>query len=307
VYLSPDDARSDVILAAAATVLGGFAVAFLTRLPLYPQRGLLAMLLGVVWILALTAVVPLLLSRYRGDRAAAFGLDGPRGAWVGGLVLAVPVALVGIVLELFRSGQVTDVLLGRIGTAARLATLFDAAATTTVVAGLRFAALTVGTLALVGFLAVRGREAFRPTDVSLTQLVRTLGMGAAGAALVLGLLRSLGPGRPVPVLVNAVGLAVLVLLADRLVPAGRDVPRAAIVTPVVVVVVAHVFAAGGLFRGDLPLALYTGALAAGTATVIAALALTRDRAWAILPLAVALHWWPTCLSPLALELGAALC
>ncbi len=303
VYVSPDDARSDVILAAAAAVFGGFAVRLVAQLPLYPQRGLVALLLSSFWTFAITGLVPLLLSRFRGDGRAAFGLSDQRSGWTSGLVLVLPVIAVGAVVAWLRMpGDIGRVLLGPLGGVVAAPTgAFGVGAAGFGVAGLlHFAAATAGAMLLITFLTVRGREAFRPTDVSLTQFLRTVGIGGAGLALLLGLARAIGPTRVAPALVAVVGLAVLVLLADRLVPAGDTVPRGAVLTPVVVVVVAHVFATGGFIFGDLLTGLYTGALGAGGAIVIAALVSTRGRAWAALPLVAAMHWWPNCLSPLAL-------
>jgi hypothetical protein len=313
VYLSPDDSRSDAILAGATTLFGGFAVGILSSLPFYPRTGLLPLLLGIGWVFVLTGLVPLLLARYRGDRIAAFGLDAPRAAWTAGLVLIVPIVLLGIVRQLVLAGSVSSAVLGRIGGASvaspvigegGLARTFG---TATILQAALFVVTSLGALLLITFLTVRGREAFRSPSVSLTELLRTFGMGAAAVALLLGLIRSIGAARPLPVLLQVVALAALVLLADRLVPVGRETTRAAVLTPVVLVAVSHVFAFGGLFRGDLLAGLYTGALAAGTAAVIAVLVETRTRAWAVVPLVVALHWWPSCLSPLALEVGAAAC
>lgn len=311
-YVSQEDSRSDVILAGATTLFGGFAVGILARLPVYPRSGLLPLLLGVIWVFVLTGLVPLLLARYRDDRIGAFGLDAPRDAWRAGLVLAVPIVLLGALRQLVVAGTLSGALLGRIGGASFASPVIGDGGGAmlgigTVLQAALFVATGLGALLLVTFLTVRGRNAFRSPEVSLTELVRTFGMGAVGLALLLGSIRSIGPARLLPVLLNVGALAVLVLLADRQVPVGRETARAAVLTPVIFVVVSHVFAFGGLFRGDLLAGLYTGALGAGTAAVIAVLVESRVRAWAVVPLLIALHWWPSCLSPLALELGAAAC
>jgi hypothetical protein len=303
VYVSQEDSRSDVILAGAAALFGGLAVGILAQLPIYPRRGVLALLLDVAWVFVLTGLVPLLLAKHRGDRIAAFGLDAPRAAWNAGLVLALPIVVMGVLRQLVLAGSPLGALLGRIGNVASPAMGVGALGVGGLVQVGLFVTTSLGALLLIAFLTVRGRTAFRSSEVSLTELLRTFGMGAAGVALVLGALRSLGTARLLPVLLHVVTLAVLVLLADRQVPVGPATPRAAILTPVVFVVVSHVFATGGLFRGNLLTGFYTGALAAGTATVIAVLIESRARAWAILPVIVALHWWPSCLSPLAIELG----
>ncbi|MFA9429867.1 hypothetical protein [Egicoccus sp. AB-alg2] len=303
-YVSRDDARSDVILAGATTLFGGLVIGLLSALPFYPQQGIPAIALDLAWIFVLTGLVPWLLARYRGDRLGAFGLDGPRSGWRAGLILTVPVVVLGVLRQFVAVGASDTALLGRVGGAGFAG--LDAV-TALVIGLLSFAITAVGALLLTSFLVTRGREAFRSPDVSLTELLRTFGIGACAVALVLGLLRSIGPTQLLPTLLQIVGLAALVLVADRLVTSRRAAPRAAVLTPVVLFTVAHVFAFGGLFRGDLLAGLYGGALAAGTITVTAVLLETRDRAWSVVPLYTALHWWPSCISPLPWEFVTAGC
>lgn len=303
VYLSADDAKTDVILAAAAAVFGVPLRQFVAGLPVYPGPGVTASALDVLWILALTALVPYLLARHRGDGRAAFGLDGAAGGWTAGIVIALPVVVLGIVALMWLGLDPAGAVLGSL--AAVDGGAIGGADAVIMVA--RVAATAAGALLLFGFLSVRGRDGFpRSPQASLTALVRTIGMGAVPAALVLGALSVVraGPGASFMILVlNVAALAAVVLVGDRLVPAGITLHRTAVVTPVVVVVVAHLFATGGLLFGDLLGGLYRSALAAGTTVIIAALAQTRPRAWAAVPLVVAVHWWPTCLSPLALTAG----
>lgn len=297
VFIGPDEARSDVILAAAAAVLGTFLIGLVSRLPLYPRSGLLGDLVAVFWIFALTGLVPLLLARYRGDAMRAFGLDAPRGAWRRGLVLVVPIVALGVVNALLVAGDPTTAVLGRIGRA--LASPVPAAAG---LAAVELGAFVLGGLLLTTFLTVRGREGFRPVDLSLTQVLRTYGMGCAGVALVGGLLRSLGPDvRFGSVLLEVAALVALILLSDRLIPLGPTVARGAVLAPMIVIGVAHLLTlGGGLLFGNPLIGLHAGGLAAGTATVIAVLVSARNMAWAVVPLLVAVHWWPTCLSPVPL-------
>jgi hypothetical protein len=300
VYLAPDDAKTDVILAAATIAFGGAARGFVTALPLYPRQGVLAAALDVAWILAITALVPVLLARYRGDGAAAFALRGDRAGLRAGSLLVLPVAALGVVLASRPGVPATSALLGRVGT------VLDAGggAGIAALALAEVVASALGALLLVSFLAVRGREGFpRSPDADLTGLVRTTGLGAVAVAAVLGVLLSFGRGAIVAALGSVVVLLALVLLTDRLVPGGTALPRAAFVAPLAVVGATHLLAAGGLFRGDLAGGLYLAALAAGSTIAIAALAHSRHRTWAALPLAVAVHWWPTCLSPLTFARG----
>jgi hypothetical protein len=298
VNIGPDEARSDVILAAAAAVLGTFLIGLVTQLPLYPRTGILGALVAVFWVFALTGLVPLLLARYRGDGMKAFGLQAQRDAWRRGLVLVAPVAAVGVLQALLVAGDPMGAALGRIGRALR-----SPVAAAPIYSALELVALVVGGLMLTTFLAVRGREGFRPVDMSLTQALRTFGMGCAGVALIGGLLRSLGPEvRVGGVLLEVAALVVLILLADRLVPLGPTVPRGAILAPLVVIAVAHLFAlGGGLLFGNPLIGLHAGGLGAGTAVVIAVLVSARNMAWAVVPLMIAVHWWPTCLSPVPIS------
>lgn len=297
-YISPEDARSDVILAAATTVFGGLLVRVLTGLPLYPRSGIVVALLDAGWVFVLTGLVPLLLARYRGDGIAAFGLDRSRSAWRSGLLVALPIAVVGVLTTLTVTQAPYLALLGRFG---RVASGPGIGVGVLLVEVASLVALSVGSLLLVGFLTTRGRDAFRSTEVSLTELVRTFGMGAAVVALAAGTFRLIGGASLLGVLLPVMGLAVVVLLADRLVASAMRTARTAVVTPVVVVAAVHVFAAGGLLRGGLFSGMYAAALGAGVATVMAVLLESRWRAWAVVPIAVAAHWWPGCLSPLAFQ------
>lgn len=295
--ISPDEARSDVILAAAAAVLGTLLIGVVSQLPLYPRTGLLGDLVDLFWIFAVTGLVPLLLARYRGDGLGAFGLDGPRGGWRRGLVLVVPVAVVGVLSPLVLAFDVGPMVLGRLGA------LPSASPTGALARVLELVLLVAGAVLLTTFLTVRGRDGFRPVDMSLVQVLRTFGMGCAGVALVGGLLRALG-GQvgPGSVLLEVGALVAVVLLSDRLIPLGPTVPRGAVLAPLVVVAVGHVFAlGGGLLFGNPLVSLHTGGLAAGIATVVAVLISSRRLAWAVVPLLVAVHWWPTCLSPVPIS------
>lgn len=303
-HLSPDDARTDVILVAAAAVLGLTLRSFVVSLPLYPAPGLVSSVLDLGWIVAMTALVPTLLARHRGDGAAAFGIGGPdaggpggRGALAGGLALAIPAVALGVAARAVDGGTAAGLLLGRAGLGGGPAEL--------VVSVAAIGLFALGSLTLVGFLAVRSRDAFpRSPTQSVTASVRTIGLGAVAVAAVTGTLQALGRGSFALLGLHLVALAAVLLLADRLVPVGLTAPRAAVAGPLTVVTVAYVFAGGGMFGGDLIGALYRSGLAAGVTLAVAALAQTRRGTLAAVPLLVAVHWWPTCLSPLAFTGGS---
>ncbi len=280
-----DEARSDVALSVAALVFGPLLLGGLRG-----GSGTIGVLLDVAVVLALTALVPLLLIRSRaaasvgGTPAGVLGLGGPPQGAAGGLVLAMPVALAGTVAMLTAGADLGAALLGRLSGAPLQA--------------LQVVGLSAGSAVFVLFLVRRGAEAFpRSPEWALRRLLRTLGMGAAGLALVAGLLRVPLGANPTRVVVNAVALAAVVLLADRLLGARAAVPRLALMLPAGLVLYLHLTAFG------FSVGLQAGALAAGTITVMGALALSTRGAWPVLPLAVAVHLWPTCLTPLSLVRG----
>ena len=279
-----DEARSDVALSIAALVFGPLLLGGLRG-----GSGTVGVLTDLAVVLTLTALVPLLLIRSRAGSSGrsitgTLALDGPPGGLVAGLPLAVPAALAGVVAMLTASAAPGAALLGRLsGAPLQL---------------LQVAALTIGSGVLVVFLVVRGAEAFpRSPEWALRRLLRTFGMGAAGLALIAGLLRVPLGASPTRVLVNALALAAIVLIADRLLGPRRAVPRLALLLPAGLALYLHISAFG------LGVGLQAGALAAGSTVVIGAVALGARGAWPALPLLVALHLWPTCLSPLALVRG----
>lgn len=303
-FIEADDAKTDVILAAAVAVIGPSLVGFVSRLPLLPRTGVLALLIDLLWLAAVTLLVPVLLARYRGDGAAAFGFRSAGGhlgvagssqPTTSAALLVLPVAVAGATTVLLAGGGPLGAALGSLGSSlARGADLGLVG-----VVALRVVVLTVGAVVLIGFLSVRSRDGFpRSPDTSLTELVRTFGLGASAVALVTGLVR-VATGAPVLVLVlNLLAMVAVLLLVDRLVPTGVSVPRTTVVAPLLLVVLIQTFAAGGLLGGGLLLGVHRGALAAGVTIAIAATAATRRGVALAVPMVLAVHWWPTCLSPL---------
>jgi hypothetical protein len=275
-----DEARSDVALTIAALVFGPLLVGNLRG-----GSGTTGVLLDLAVVLALTAVVPLLLIRSRGSSVIdALGLGTGPQAVAAGLPLAVPVAVAGTLAMVTAGAAPGAALLGRLSGAPLQV--------------LQVAALSTGALVFVVFVVRRGTEAFpRSPEWPLRRLLRTIGMGAAALALVAGLLRVPLGADPLRVTVNALALAAAVLLADRLLGARQVAPRLAILLPAGVLLYLHVTSFG------FSVGLQAGALAAGMVAVIGTLALSSRGTWVVVPLVVALHLWPTCLSPLALVRG----
>jgi len=262
-----DEARSDVALSIAALVFGPLLLGSLRG-----GTGVAGVLLDLAVVLALTALVPVLLVQSR--------------ARSGGRGLTAALALDG-------SPAVAMVAAGATPGAALLGRLSGDPLQMVQVVG-----LSVGSFVFVTFLVRRGADAFpRSPEWALRRLLRTIGMGAAVVALVAGLLRVPLGADPVRVIVNALALAAIVLLADRLIGTRRMVPRLALMLPAGLTLYLHLTAFG------FGAGLQAGALAAGTITVVGALTLSARGAWPAVPLIVATFLWPTCLTPLALVRG----
>lgn len=283
-WMSSEDARSDFVLAAAVFLLGGLVSEFVARLPGYPD-GTLAALLGICWVFALTGLVPLLLARYRGHGLGAFGLLGDRSGVSFGLLIAVPIVAVGVLVGWTRGLSFSDAALGEFVVVRQPADLTSSLVTIGLVV-----AVSLGMLLLYPFLTVRARDGFARNVLSLVEALRTFGMGAAAASLVFGLLNAIRPEyRAGGVLWTVGGLAVAVLLTDRAVVGGMETTRATIVAPMIIAAAAQFLAFGGIFGNrDLLQSLYQASLAAGTAVIIATLIETRARAWAVVPVVLAL-------------------
>lgn len=300
-YMAPEDARGDFVLAGATALFGFVVVELLSDLPLYPEQGLLADSLRLLWVFALTGLVPLLLVRYRNQGPDGFGLGEERSGVLPGLAVAAPIALVAVVRGLLR-GSLTSGVFGRL----RPVTLSDptvdvigpsgsdVALDLALQLGL-VAVLFLGTLLLFTFLTTRSREGFRRTEIKLVEGLRTFGMATVVASALFGLLAAIGPLVSLgDAILNVLALAAMVLLTDRLVTTGMGTSRATLLAPAILALLMHVLA----FQRVLIFGLYAGVLAAGVTIVLAALVESRRYAWAAAPVALLAAIYPTCLSPL---------
>ncbi len=294
-WLSPEDARSDFILAASALVFGTLVYQFIFALPIYPQ-GTLSVWLLPVWVVLLMIIPARFLAGYREQDLEAFGLGTDRSGLPDGLLLVAPLVAVGYVRG-FSDGNVLGALLGRLrNIAAASPALVELDMSRLLLGIVLLGAAGVGTLLLFGLMVTRARDGFRATDMPLLEALRTYGLGAVAIGTVLGLLVSLaGAGPPTwAVLLEGLAMAAVVLLADRLVASGDRTSRMTVLAPAIVAIVAFILRGGGFFTGNLAQALYHGAMAASVMIVLAVLIETRRSAWTAVPLVAATIWAPTC-------------
>lgn len=287
-YADVEETRSDFILAAAMAVFGPLIYLFVVRL--LPLRGLAGFegLVHAALVFAVIGLVPLLLARYRGEGAAAFGLAGDPGPGIAaGSAIAAPAVLLGIFGLWSQYGARPSILLGIIPNA-----LGGPVETLVAVAGL--AALLVGTVLLYTFLATKARHAFARNEIRQLEALRTFGMSAAGGALVIGVL-VLAQGRVglTRLFIDPLVLVAMILLTDRLVEPNAMTTRATMAAPAIIALVVQLELFGGAFLVTLRHAL----LGAGVVVVVTALVETRRYAWAVVPIIAALTLYPSGLRP----------
>lgn len=311
--IDSDDARTDMILAGAAAAFGGTLRNLATQVPGYPRAGLAAVVVELAWLIAVTALVPLLLARYRGDNLTPFGFHRPIQGLPAGFVLALPVVALAAVVGITERPRLpaTSLLVAPSGgwTAGqpgwwwgRLAPLASSNPdpVTVVAVIMQLVVLVAGTSVLIAFVAERGSHLSRSPHWSPVRLVRTVGMGALAAATLGGLVR-IAMGRSLVVVVaHLITVTIMLAIVDRQVRVAPPMRRTEVLAPVIVVTALHVLAAGGLFRANFLATIHAAGLAG--AVTVAAIVITRAgrQRWAIVPVMLAVYWWPLCLSPLAL-------
>lgn len=231
-YPDPEEARSDLFLAGAVYLFGPLLLDALARF----AGGLLAQpvvaaVYAAVAPLATTALVPVLLARYRGESLQDYGwgVDAPTGIRLG-LLVAVPIA-------------------AAVGLSAVAATLLDPGALPVVRGTVPAALLGIGSIAalianvstwlgllvLAVYATVKGRDAFR-ADVrsvagGVTQIGRVLGIVAVVAVVLL--LLTLGGTFPVGLVLLPAGVALAGVLLLRALRGRSTAIRAALLAPTI--------------------------------------------------------------------------
>lgn len=222
-YTSPDDARSDLLLSAGVYLFGPLVldIAF-QYLPLLDVP-VVGPALRILAALATTALVPLLLIRYRRESLTSYGVSSRRsGDLAAGVVVALPLLAGGVVGALGLAPLLRPPALITQSPIAELAVLMAARLVEWL--GLAF---------LAAYAAVKARDAFRSERMSIEAGVRWIGrpLGIAAAVLtpLLLLTGDVGVGA---VLVLPVVAGLTLLLALR--SAGRTTTtKAVLLTPTV--------------------------------------------------------------------------
>lgn len=275
-YTDPEEARSDLLLAAAVYLFGPLLLEAVGGLYGVPVVG---SLLLIVAPLLTTALVPVLMARYRKEPASHYGLVADRASGLQfGAFLALPlIATVAVIFALTRDVLPTTLPAVVVGGAPVNAT----------VNLLANASGWLGLTVLAVYATVKARDAFRSDLRSvrdgLLEVGRILGI-AGGAATVL-----LFASSPSWVLLLALGAAGGVYLLLRGLKGPSTTSRAALVAPVVLLAL-RPFNLIALF-GDpagFVASVWSATLLGAVGLIVAGSLEARRSAWVAVGLALAL-------------------
>ncbi len=288
-YVSPEDARSDLLLAGAVFIFGPIALTLLlTIVPLTRLPGV-GQTMSILTPVLLTIAVPVALVRYRGESWADFGLGAGRAGLGAGAALAVPIVVASLLSataggNLFAGLPVVTLptlgLNGVISLVARVVTWF-------------------GLALLATYVATKARDAFRSDFSTVPEGMARIGRIVAIVAGAAALLRFATTGA-VSSLVLPAGVAVTVYLVWRGVSRPTSTGLAALLAPTVLLALGSFFisfSAARLIEGA-----WTGALVAALGLAMAGIKESRGGAWPAVGLALVVALATTVPAPLRLGL-----
>lgn len=267
-YASPEDARSDLLLASAVFVFGPLVIRLLLRTLPLNRITVVAVVLAVATPAAVTALVPFLLVRYRGGSWQPFGFTGPiLPGLATGALLGLPIAAAGVVgvLTLGFPASAAMPLLGvgpawLLGAVVRVVTW-------------------VGLSILVVFVTVKARDAFPPDYRTLPQGMVEIGRVVLAVAGAAGLVLLVVQGRWLFLLLP-VGVAATGYLVYRRLGGPSSASRATLLAPTILMAVGSFV----LAPAQLLESFWAAALSGGVGLTMAVLREHRGSAWAVLGL-----------------------
>jgi hypothetical protein len=285
-YTTTEDARSDLFLSGAVYVIGPAVVQILRDLLRLDAVPGMTVALGLLLPFMTTALVPILLMRYRGESLGQYGYGAGLPPIFGvGLLLASPIVVASVLGALVAGDPLSGLGVGEI---IRTGGSFGAV--------LGFIIRLISWLGL-GFLAVyatvKARDAFRSDYRTVRDETLWLGRilaAVAAVAVSIALLLML-PGQQgglglVTLLLLPLGVAGSVALLLRWLPGPSATSRATMLTPVVLLALGPFqFSFSGT---AIALAVWFAAMYAGIGLVIGALQESRRSALACLGLTLAI-------------------
>lgn len=253
-YTSRDDARSDLFLSGAWYLFGPILVGIIFSLFRLDRVGALRIPLSLALPVVFTAMVPLLLMRYRGESLSDIGIGGGQDRSIAPcLVAAVPLVVASAVAATLSTGSLLD------------ATVLGAEGD--VVIAIALVLRWAGLLFLAYYVTVKARDAFSGDSVTLDDAVARIGrfVGIAAAAsialIILAYFARLSGGQVLALLAYPLGVAVAVWLLLRQGGPRVSTSMPTVLTPVVLMAIgpfALTFNAQLFLAGVLAAAVYAG-------------------------------------------------
>lgn len=287
-YTSTEDAKSDLFLSGAVYVIGPAVIEILRETLRLDRVPGVPLLLAILAPIATTALVPILLMRYRNESFGQYGYGAGLPPNFGiGLLLASPIIIAGLLGATLAGDPLAGIGIGEIiRTGAAPASLL----------GLLIRLLSwLGLGFLAAYATVKARDAFRSDFRTVRD--ETIGLGkvlAAVAAVAVSLALLLLPqqlgGSPglslMPLLLLPVGVAGSVVLLLRTLRGPSATSRAIMLTPVVLLAVGQIDFSFDIT--SLALSVWRAAMYAAVGLIIGALQESRRSALAGLGLTLAI-------------------
>jgi hypothetical protein len=287
-YTSTEDARSDLFLSGAVFVIGPAVIEILREILRLDRVPGVPLLLAILAPIATTALVPILLMRYRNESFGQYGYGAGLPPNFGiGLLLASPIIIAGLLGATLAGDPLAGIGIGEIiRTGAAPASLL----------GLLIRLLSwLGLGFLAAYATVKARDAFRSDFRTVRD--ETIGLGkvlAAVAAVAVSLALLLLPQQLggslglslMPLLLLPVGVAGSVVLLLRTLRGPSATSRAIMLTPVVLLAVGQIDFSFDIT--SLALSVWRAAMYAAVGLIIGALQESRRSALAGLGLTLAI-------------------
>lgn len=274
-YTDPEEARSDLFLVGAVYLFGPLLLRLTDRLVGVEFVG---SVYRVIVPLLTTALVPLLLIRYRKEPASAYGVRGDRGsAGRLGLLLGSPVAAAATISSLVAGGSPVDVLAGARGGDVSIVALLENVTT------------WVGLVILAVYATVKSRDAFRSdlqsVRAGVTEVGRVLAIAGGVAAVLLFATRF----RELGVLLLPAGFAAAGYLLLRGLSGPSTATRMTFVAPVVLLALGPLNPLAVLFDpAAFVVGVWAAALVGATALLVAGMLESRRTSYGAFALALLL-------------------
>jgi hypothetical protein len=287
-YTSTEDAKSDLFLSGAVYVIGPAVIEILRETLRLDRVPGVPLLLAILAPIATTALVPILLMRYRNESFGQYGYGAGLPPNFGiGLLLASPIIIAGLLGATLAGDPLAGIGIGEIiRTGAAPASLL----------GLLIRLLSwLGLGFLAAYATVKARDAFRSDFRTVRD--ETIGLGkvlAAVAAVAVSLALLLLPQQLggslglslMPLLLLPVGVAGSVVLLLRTLRGPSATSRAIMLTPVVLLAVGQIDFSFDIT--SLALSVWRAAMYAAVGLIIGALQESRRSALAGLGLTLAI-------------------